>query len=146
MSATLDKLFEKYHAAWLAVAQQAAGDRKTAGCAGIRAVVAALQDELWTRIGCVEANDIINEILASDGVEAAGASARKDEGESVSEDAHKAASPVADLDACEWVRISEMGHLTHYLTPHGVTNDFYRWHPYNECSFCGKQIKLKGGK
>lgn len=48
--------------------------------AGVTAIVRALRDEIWTRIGCVEANDIINEILGSDaGEKVAGGSTRKDE-------------------------------------------------------------------
>lgn len=52
------------------------GDR-----AGVTAIVRALRDEIWTRIGCVEANDIINEILGSDAEEkvAEGIAERADE-------------------------------------------------------------------
>jgi hypothetical protein len=65
---TLDELFEKYHEAWSAVARQTDGDRQSAGRAGIRAVVAAIRDNMVSELEREE----LNEILASDGVEAAG--------------------------------------------------------------------------
>lgn len=85
---TLDELFEKYHAAWLVVARQPAGDRQTAGRAGIRAVVAALRDQFdftstsknWSEL---EVYIFFDEILGDAGNEKVAGGFTREDGRSV---------------------------------------------------------------
>ncbi|TXH44459.1 MAG: hypothetical protein E6Q97_32525 [Desulfurellales bacterium] len=114
---------------------------------GIRAVVEALRDEMtlgwedcrpWGDVSDV--NKFMNKILASDGVEAAGASTREDEVGARTPPGSPAAAPD---EVCEWTPISEVDGITHYSTVHCVTNDSIRWRTRDECVFCGKPIKFK---
>jgi len=105
--------------------------------AGIRAVVEALRDEMgfdYNECGdCTRNDKLFDEILASDGVEAAGGSARKDEQAMRASPYTPAAAPV-----CEWTTSPvALGFCSAGCQPH---NAFVR--PIDNCHLCGKPIKF----
>ena len=72
--------------------------------AGVRAVVVALRDEIWTRIGCVEANDIINEILGSRAGEKVAGGSSRDASKATEASGARCATPCASAPATDPIR------------------------------------------
>ena len=145
---TLDDLVKVYNEAfWHGVKRP----QDTADHAGIRAVVTAIREAIQLRPGgceqCRHNLIVLHEILASDGVEAAGGSTREDGRVSVGvggfSRADNLSTPAAAPDVCEWTPISEMDRVTHYASPHGVTNDLNHWRRDGVCHVCLKPISFK---
>lgn len=114
--------------------------------AGIAAVVRALRREIWTRIGCVEASDIMNEILG-DTAEARSAgvlAVESREGAMISEAPEAPATDPAP--ACEWWVERDPDGDGHYETK--CQNGWTLLHGkpsldgYSFCPSCGKPIKF----
>jgi len=110
--------------------------------AGIRAVVEALRDEGRLR----DTDRLLQEILASDGVEAAGAPTRKDgevSGGFGSATARDALETPAAAPVCEWTRVFD-SHVNRKWRLRGCDGAVSHWD--DVCPSCGKPIKFTEAK
>jgi len=138
---TLEDIHAIYDGAYVEFQKSPVGGWSAAAAEryALRRVVEALRDEIFdargnASYGSLAIFDLFNEILASDGVEAAGGSTREDERAGHH---HSLCTPAADF--CEWTTSPvALGFCSAGCQPH---NAFVR--PINNCHLCGKPISFK---